>query len=104
MCVKPTLWRGSRFAFVDFLTKKEAKSAFEALSTSTHLYGRRIVVEWAEVRLCTQTQTKYFIFHFRLYQMWVILGLWYLRTAVTWVPNRLTVDPCRMIARSKGSN
>jgi multiple RNA-binding domain-containing protein 1 len=35
------------FAFVDFLTKKEAKSAFEALSLSTHLYGRRLVVEWA---------------------------------------------------------
>ena len=36
------------FAFVDFLTKKEAKSAFEALSVSTHLYGRRMVVEWAK--------------------------------------------------------
>eukprot|EP00040_Diaphanoeca_grandis_P044144 m.11430 g.11430 ORF g.11430 m.11430 type:complete len:941 (-) comp8809_c0_seq1:378-3200(-) len=36
------------FAFVDFLTKKEAMSAFEALSTSTHLYGRRIVVEFAK--------------------------------------------------------
>ena len=36
------------FAFVDFLTKKEARAAFEALSASTHLYGRRLVVEWAE--------------------------------------------------------
>jgi multiple RNA-binding domain-containing protein 1 len=36
------------FAFVDFLTKKEAKSAFEALSLSTHLYGRRLVIEWAQ--------------------------------------------------------
>ena len=35
------------FAFVDFLTKQEAKNAFEALS-STHLYGRHVVIEWAE--------------------------------------------------------
>ena len=25
----------------------EAKAAFEALSVSTHLYGRRMVIEWA---------------------------------------------------------
>lgn len=35
------------FAFVDFLTKQEAKNAFESLG-STHLYGRHIVIEWAE--------------------------------------------------------
>lgn len=35
------------FAFVDFVSKKEAKNAFEALSVSTHLYGRRMVIEWA---------------------------------------------------------
>eukprot|EP00729_Bicosta_minor_P018816 gene18816-14673_t len=35
------------FAFVDFVSKKEAKNAFEALSISTHLYGRRLVIEWA---------------------------------------------------------
>lgn len=35
------------FAFVDFLTKQEAKSAAEAVA-GTHLYGRRLVVEWAE--------------------------------------------------------
>ena len=35
------------FAFVDFVSKKEAKNAFEALSVSTHLYGRRLVIEWA---------------------------------------------------------
>lgn len=35
------------FAFVDFLTKQEAKSAAEAV-TGTHLYGRRLVIEWAE--------------------------------------------------------
>jgi multiple RNA-binding domain-containing protein 1 len=37
-----------RFGFVDFLTRQEAKNAFEALSGSTHLYGRRLVLEWAE--------------------------------------------------------
>ncbi|KAK9877154.1 hypothetical protein WA026_016897 [Henosepilachna vigintioctopunctata] len=36
------------FAFVDFVTTVDAKKAFEALSQSTHLYGRRLVLEWAE--------------------------------------------------------
>ncbi|BFZ04762.1 hypothetical protein BsWGS_07801 [Bradybaena similaris] len=36
------------FAFVDFLTKQDAKRAFNALCHSTHLYGRRLVLEWAE--------------------------------------------------------
>ncbi|XP_005105065.1 probable RNA-binding protein 19 [Aplysia californica] len=36
------------FAFVDFLTKEDAKRAFNALCHSTHLYGRRLVLEWAE--------------------------------------------------------
>jgi len=36
------------FAFVDFLTKQDAKRAFKALCQSTHLYGRRLVLEWAE--------------------------------------------------------
>ncbi|KAI8999531.1 hypothetical protein BC832DRAFT_564521 [Gaertneriomyces semiglobifer] len=35
------------FCFIDFLTKQEAKSAFESLA-STHLYGRHLVLEWAE--------------------------------------------------------
>lgn len=35
------------FGFVDFFTKEEAKQAFETLSTSVHLYGRRLVLEWA---------------------------------------------------------
>lgn len=35
------------FGFVDFVTKSDAKSAFEALHYSTHLYGRRLVLEWA---------------------------------------------------------
>ncbi|KAJ3385179.1 putative RNA-binding protein 19 [Entophlyctis sp. JEL0112] len=35
------------FGFVDFLTKQEAKAAFDTLG-STHLYGRHLVMEWAE--------------------------------------------------------
>ena len=36
------------FGFVDFVTKEDAKNAFNALCHSTHLYGRRLVLEWAE--------------------------------------------------------
>lgn len=36
------------FGFVDFGTRSDAKKAFEALCQSTHLYGRRLVLEWAE--------------------------------------------------------
>ncbi|XP_073956712.1 probable RNA-binding protein 19 [Choristoneura fumiferana] len=36
------------FAFIDYHTKADAKTAFEALCHSTHLYGRRLVLEWAD--------------------------------------------------------
>jgi len=36
------------FAFVEFESKSDAKKAMEELSGSTHLYGRRLVLEWAE--------------------------------------------------------
>lgn len=36
------------FGFVEFMTKEDAKRAFESLCQSTHLYGRRLVLEWAE--------------------------------------------------------
>ncbi|XP_069475328.1 probable RNA-binding protein 19 isoform X2 [Ambystoma mexicanum] len=36
------------FGFVDFITKQDAKKAFSALCHSTHLYGRRLVLEWAD--------------------------------------------------------
>lgn len=44
----PTKFDGSHrgFAFVDFLTRQEAASAFETLQ-ATHLYGRHLVLEWA---------------------------------------------------------
>ncbi|KAH8276359.1 hypothetical protein KR026_004754 [Drosophila bipectinata] len=35
------------FGFVDYMSKAEAKRAFEAVSASTHLYGRRLVLEWS---------------------------------------------------------
>lgn len=35
------------FAFVDFLSKEEAKNAVEALA-GTHLYGRHLVIEFAD--------------------------------------------------------
>lgn len=35
------------FAFVDYYTKQDAKRAFKAVCQSTHLYGRRLVLEWA---------------------------------------------------------
>ncbi|KAH8270700.1 hypothetical protein KR044_006657 [Drosophila immigrans] len=37
------------FGFVDFASKADAKRAFDALSASTHLYGRRLVLEWASI-------------------------------------------------------
>jgi len=36
------------FGFVEFLTKQEAKQAFKALQ-NTHLYGRRLVIEYAKM-------------------------------------------------------
>lgn len=36
------------FGFVDFVSKSDAKNAYDALHLSTHLYGRRLVLEWAE--------------------------------------------------------
>ena len=51
------------FAFVEFVSKEEAQKAFDKLCHSTHLYGRRLVLEWAsqeetleELRKRTQNQ------------------------------------------------
>lgn len=35
------------FGFIDYFTKGDAKQAYDALHHSTHLYGRRLVLEWA---------------------------------------------------------
>lgn len=44
---KPGVDQHRGFGFVDFVTKSDAKGAFDALHHSTHLYGRRLVLEWA---------------------------------------------------------
>ncbi|EFN75799.1 Probable RNA-binding protein 19 [Harpegnathos saltator] len=36
------------FAFIEYHTKEDAKRAFTSLCQSTHLYGRRLVLEWAQ--------------------------------------------------------
>ncbi len=36
------------FGFVDYVTVNEAERAFDALHHSAHLFGRRLVLEWAE--------------------------------------------------------
>lgn len=40
--------RSRGFAFVDFSTRREAEGAMEALR-HTHLLGRHLVLEWAEL-------------------------------------------------------
>lgn len=57
------------FGFVDFVTKADAKKAFEALCHSTHLYGRRLVLEWAtletesDVNLLRKRVAEQFLTH-----------------------------------------
>ncbi|EZA55442.1 hypothetical protein DMN91_001735 [Ooceraea biroi] len=36
------------FAFIEYYAKTDAKKAFDALCQSSHLYGRRLVLEWAQ--------------------------------------------------------
>ncbi|XKL60987.1 hypothetical protein PGB90_008044 [Kerria lacca] len=36
------------FAFVEYFSKEDAKRAMQSLCQSTHLYGRRLVLEWAQ--------------------------------------------------------
>ena len=45
------------FGFVDFMSKTDAKNAFEAMQMSTHLYGRRLVLEWAAEDSTQDVQT-----------------------------------------------
>ncbi|XP_076007167.1 putative RNA-binding protein 19 [Genypterus blacodes] len=52
------------FGFVDFLTKQDAKKAFAALCHSTHLYGRRLVLEWAEAEDTVETLRRKTAEHF----------------------------------------
>ncbi|KAM7050550.1 putative RNA-binding protein 19 isoform 2-T2 [Molossus nigricans] len=52
------------FGFVDFLTKQDAKRAFSALCHSTHLYGRRLVLEWADAEVTLQALRRKTAEHF----------------------------------------
>ena len=52
------------FGFVEFTTKDGAKRAFDSLKHSTHLYGRRLVLEWAEEGECVETIRKRTAEHF----------------------------------------
>ncbi|XP_068937815.1 probable RNA-binding protein 19 [Petaurus breviceps papuanus] len=52
------------FGFVDFLTKQDAKRAFNALCHSTHLYGRRLVLEWADTEETVQALRRKTAQHF----------------------------------------
>ncbi|XP_060049020.1 probable RNA-binding protein 19 isoform X2 [Erinaceus europaeus] len=52
------------FGFVDFLTKQDAKRAFSALCHSTHLYGRRLVLEWADAEVSLQALRRKTAEHF----------------------------------------
>ena len=52
------------FAFVEYLTKEDAKRAFESLCHSTHLYGRRLVLEWAEEEESVDAIRKRTLEHF----------------------------------------
>ena len=36
------------FAFIEFSYVSDAKAAFNSLVHSTHLYGRRLVLEWTQ--------------------------------------------------------
>ncbi|XP_074526103.1 putative RNA-binding protein 19 [Halichoeres trimaculatus] len=54
------------FGFIDFLTKQEAKKAFAALCHSTHLYGRRLVLEWADSEETVETLRRKTAEHFHV--------------------------------------
>lgn len=53
------------FGFVDFITKQDAKKAFNALCHSTHLYGRRLVLEWADSEETVQALRRKTARHFQ---------------------------------------
>ncbi|XP_057621937.1 probable RNA-binding protein 19 [Chionomys nivalis] len=53
------------FGFVDFVTKQDAKKAFSALCHSTHLYGRRLVLEWADSEVTVQALRRKTARHFQ---------------------------------------
>lgn len=57
------------FGFVEFVTKEDAKRAFDSLSQSTHLYGRRLVLEWAEQEESVEAIRKRTAEHFHGFKL-----------------------------------
>ncbi|XP_077377451.1 putative RNA-binding protein 19 [Festucalex cinctus] len=55
------------FGFIDFITKQDAKKAFAALCHSTHLYGRRLVLEWADTEETVETLRRKTAEHFHVF-------------------------------------
>lgn len=56
------------FGFVDYSSKSDAKKAFDALCHSTHLYGRRLVLEWAAAEDGVEDIRKRTAEHFQISQ------------------------------------
>ena len=46
------------FGFIEFASKSDARRAMDSLRHSTHLYGRRLVLEWAEAEDTIETLQK----------------------------------------------
>eukprot|EP01134_Creolimax_fragrantissima_P000915 CFRG0915T1 len=51
------------FGFVEFVSKSEAKNAFEALKT-THFYGRHLVLEWANDDMSVEEMRDHTLKHY----------------------------------------
>ena len=53
------------FGFVEYMTQEDAERAFESLGKSTHLYGRRLVLEWAKEEESVEDVRRRTAKHFR---------------------------------------
>ncbi|KNC78666.1 hypothetical protein SARC_08914 [Sphaeroforma arctica JP610] len=51
------------FGFVEFVSKSEAKNAFESLKT-THFYGRHLVLEWADEEMSVEQMREHTLKHY----------------------------------------
>uniref|UniRef100_T1HN71 RRM domain-containing protein n=1 Tax=Rhodnius prolixus TaxID=13249 RepID=T1HN71_RHOPR len=59
------------FAFVEFVTQNDARRAMKTLCQSTHLFGRRLVLEWAQPDQDVNTIMKATAKHFHgIYSLW----------------------------------
>nr|XP_040146877.1 uncharacterized protein LOC101963847 [Ictidomys tridecemlineatus] len=82
------------FGFVDFLTKQDAKRAFNALCHSTHLYGRRLVLEWADSEVTLQALRRKTAEHFHGRRAWGLGLNWgFLEGRRGWAPRERPRPP-----------